>query len=438
MMKRGRSQIVCEICELLGKKTVFFMQEKLREHLSLYHQDGKGCLFQDCVCGVAIQMSLKNVEQHAKLCELKLNVHKDAGMKRSRRGTVTSEPIIRNESNSVGEHCIICNCVVFGSRNTKEHHLIRCSQNVALAKEQAAEASALELDDCLDIVGGNYDDRLGHDEEEVQMLEAVDSEGRDVGGEIEVASAQTTLLLFGGRDAPQKKAKGVEQFLFHGLRASGIQLSDRACDVLMQLVSSQVLLSKLNNKDLSRDFSSSLKRDEILSFEFEWHGVKDLAAGERMWLRNPACVFRCLQQDTGFINTVGSSADTLLECGNSKFADKFCHFGAFGKRKGMKILETGDLDLFYVSLGLWGDGGQTQKQKKRMSHFLLCVFVLNGDKTIARRADCIYPVAFCEPKADIIRCLQFVVQLFKENQAQRLVIDGRTRNCYFSIDQLSG
>lgn len=220
----------------------------------------------------------------------------------------------------------------------------------------------------------------------------------------------------------------------YGLRAGGVNLSDKGFDLLLRILNSQCFKNYFISDCLSKNYIKHLKKVEDEKFASQWTKVSLL--NSVCWIRKIEDMINELKKDVAFFESFEQyDYDDLIKKENFVWAKSWCNFPLFIKRS------TKELTCRIFSFGLWLDAGEIQSQQRANSIYLLVLFPLNSSRSFARRKDCLYPIGFVNTTggSDIIDCLRLLLpSILKLAEPFDVVVNGYAYKGIISIDLIVG
>jgi hypothetical protein len=394
-----RAAHTCEDCDAVGVAQVFMTEQSFLQHTA---QHKVGLILFFCKrCNVQLVNRAADRLSHSQVC---------AGVVRKKR------------AEGYGE-CPTCH-VAFAdgqSESSRVAHISSCDG----------------LDQGVDGLQGLAVDTNVNDEE--VGLEEVAAELRNEGLRNSGVNFKTGEAAFGdfGPEPPWSQDKNfrsyAEQFdvhqgydvhgefrcdamLLNGLRAGGhADVSNAALGILFRILNTPEFRSAYLARELSTSLDVALAREEVLfgrQFQEVRHNgsvcfVRDL--------RDVVCdIFGDIALAESFIYENNSNETVNFQ--DLEYERSWCFFeNGTARRK-----EAQRVGAVLQPLGLWLDEGEMDDAGNPI--WMIAFFPLNVAPTLARRADCIFPIAYTYSASDITDCVRYLLpQLVALRKSARFV-----------------
>lgn len=228
--------------------------------------------------------------------------------------------------------------------------------------------------------------------------------------------------------------------LLNALRVNGQAVSDTTMMRLYAVLGSKEFQMSLKRGGLSKSFRAVKVREE--KQQTPWTEVKLRHGQTEAYVRDLLDVLLEMNSDPALMEAMDFEGKwPLADESGFVWGDRWTQFPVFQARL-QEIKNMGRENLVdNMSWMIWADAGETARGRGRQASLaLLCIVPLNVPPSMARRKDCLYPIAFFDSVGDnaMIDVIEyFLPQLMALRDVPRL-LPGRRRHLRVTLDGISG
>lgn len=425
---KGASMIHCVLCERIGIIKAFRNKLNMEEHMQ-EHTRGK-VMFRCSTCG-NVPVSIDGV----------MHVCPPPDRER-RRVRLALEEDHNNaiENASEEEKCPKCGGVLSGSIFRRIAHISECKG----ARPNQVDEVVL-----------NDGDLILEDEQELNILDNENGGNvfPELRGHVQQFQARNNGLLITPfppawaneglvRAAPAFNIHAgfdADVMLLNALRVNG-QVSDSTMTRLYAVLGSKEFQNSLKRGGLSKSFKAVKAREEKL--QTRWLKVILRDGQTEAHVRDLLDVLLEMNSDSALMEAMDFKGEWPLPDENGLvWGERWTQFPVFQARL-QEIKDMGRENLVdNMSWMLWADAGETARGRGRQASLaILCIVPLNVPPSMARRKDCLYPIAFFDSVGEnaMIDVIEyFLPQLVALRDVPRL-LPGRLRHMRVTLDGISG
>lgn len=426
--------IQCLLCQRVGVIKAFRNMMNLEEHLT---EHGRGQVMFACSkCGivpVAVNGVLHSCERSERVRRrLRVAPHEDQDD--------DFDAVIGDGAGVHEDMCPKCGEALSGSNARQMTHISTCEgvrQNEVILNdgdlllESEQELQALEGDEEADVMVRVLPNFHGHPpvQENGLLMAPFPPEWSNQGI---VAQIPRVFNVHAHFDA--------DVMLLNALRVSGQTVSDSTMTRLYAVLGSKEFQNSLKRGGLSKSFAAVKIREETL--ETPWMKVVLRHGQTKAHVRDLLDVLLEMNSDSALMEAMDFEGKWPPPDANGLvWGDRWTQFPVFQARL-QEINNMGRKDLVdNMSWMIWADAGETARGRGRQASLaLLCIVPLNVPPSMARRKDCLYPIAFFDSVGEnaMIDVIEYFLPQLKALRDVPRLLSGRQRHIRVTLDGISG
>ncbi len=431
---KGASTVYCVLCERVGLVKAFRNMASLKDHVEMHTR--REVLFDCPRCG-NVPVSEDGV------------VHSCEPAERARRRVrVQIEDDDGGDLVPGGDHddlCPRCGCVLSGSQNRRIVHISSCdggSQNELNEAVLNDGDLLLEADQEFNMMEHDEDNAIMH--MHVAPSDRAEQVRLQNNGKLITPLPPTWSCQPFVQTQPNFNVHAgfeADMMLLNALRVNGQFVSDSTMTRLYAVLASKEFQDSMKRGGLSKNFHTVKIREQ--KAEMHWTKVSLRDGQTIVNVRDLLDVLLEMNSDPALMDAMdfkGKWPDP--DESGLIWGAQWTQFPVFQARL-QELKDMGRENLVdNISWMMWADGGETShgRGRRQSSLDLLCMVPLNVPPSMARRKDCLYPIAFFESvgenaMTDVIE--YFLPQLVALRDHPRL-LPGRSRHVRVTLDGIVG
>lgn len=329
----------------------------------------------------------------------------------------------REEEEEGGHLCPRCQERIAGSLYQLNVHMERCVPAVGNVELDLGEGWLVEDD------RGEMGKR--HDENVVQMRFPVHLEYPAWHNEAQIGAADAQHLLLPLGDA---------MLQYSLLGAGHFGVSDGTLNLLLKLLATPTFQQCIAEGQISKTLHELRQHQHVCDVSAKWQEI--VKNSSTFYVRDLRDVVREFLGDRILLESLEfdgrTESTTRQDTAGLRWGSHWTSFSVYQTRKRQVQEEFGE-DCYLLSFGLWLDSGETDRFGSS-SIYIVVLAPLNAPLSLARRSDCVFPIAYIYNDGDIVDTLRYLLpQLVSLRKPRDIVwIDGSKRKVSISVDMLSG